>query len=319
MWIIVDTFRISNDCLMISLNVVSNNVLRSSKLVFLNVTKFSWWWSPRWTEDRIVVDISNHQMQFLSQTMEHFLNLPIVWDLHSVVRQPGPVKLTCSTSLQFSQLPELSHTSPRGSFPQLPWPTMSSFLPREHFPGFWFLFRCSFQQLPDTDSESTCGFTRTSEAFEPKDEGCFRPYKTGGRLALGPFRFPKLGMGHLSAHLFGRNGPLEVRGIEISTRDRRGTLISIPFLGLSLPFWRSKKTSKCEHSKNPYKSRSRSTKNTCCLIHIVSRICFSPKQKCTSQICICFSRCWAPHFCTVFSTICGTVVKENEETQGGRN
>ena len=26
-----------------------------------------------------------------------------------------------------------------------------------------------------------------------------------------------------------------------------------------------------------------------------------------------------PHFCTVFSTICGTVVEENEETQGDRN
>ena len=94
--------------------------------------------------------------------------------------------------------------------------------------------------------------------------------------------------------LFGRNGALwEVRGIDISRRDRRGTLISIPFLGLR-KFWRGpKKTSKCEHSKPIYIyiyiSRSGSTKNACCLIHLVSRICFSPEEQCTSQKCV-FSR-----------------------------
>ena len=42
-------------------------------------------------------------------------------------------------------------------------------------------------------------------------------------------------------HFVGRNGPhWEVRGIENSTPDRRGTLISIPFLGLSLLFLGSK-------------------------------------------------------------------------------
>ena len=32
-----------------------------------------------------------------------------------------------------------------------------------------------------------------------------------------------------------------------------------------------------------------------------------------------FSKIWAPPFCTVFSTICGTFVEENEKTQGDRN
>ena len=42
----------------------------------------------------------------------------------------------------------------------------------------------------------------------------------------------------------GRNGPLwEVRGIEISTPDRRGTIISISFLGLSPLLGGSKKVS----------------------------------------------------------------------------
>ena len=50
-------------------------------------------------------------------------------------------------------------------------------------------------------------------------------------LALGPFRLSKLGMASLLAPFFRRNGPLwEVRGIEISTRDRRGTSIRAPFL-----------------------------------------------------------------------------------------
>ena len=62
----------------------------------------------------------------------------------------------------------------------------------------------------------------------------------------------KLGMAPLLAPLFGRSGLLwEVREIDISTRDRRGTLISIPFLGLSLPCGGSKKKkSNGEHSKN---------------------------------------------------------------------
>ena len=70
---------------------------------------------------------------------------------------------------------------------------------------------------------------------------------------------------------------------DISTRERRETLISITFLDLSPPFW-GQKTSKCEHSKKPSKSRSGSTNNARCLIHLVSRSCFSLKEKSTSQL-----------------------------------
>ena len=62
---------------------------------------------------------------------------------------------------------------------------------------------------------------------------------------VAPFRLSKLGMVTVLAPLFGRNGPLwEVWEIEIPTRDRRGKLISIPFLGWS-PFYGGQKTSKC--------------------------------------------------------------------------
>ena len=115
----------------------------------------------------------------------------------------------------------------------------------------------------------------------------------GGWLTLGPFRRSKLGMALRLGLLFGRNGPFcEVRGIKISTRDRRGTLISISFLGLSLPFGRSKNIIVWALEK-PYKSRRWSTKKACCLIHLVSRICFSPKEKCTSQNAY-FSKFWVP-------------------------
>ena len=68
---------------------------------------------------------------------------------------------------------------------------------------------------------------------------------TGWPASLGRFSSLKLGMAPPFGTLFGRNGPLwEVRGIEISTRDRRGTLISIPFLGLSPLFFGGKKTIK---------------------------------------------------------------------------
>ena len=97
------------------------------------------------------------ETQFLSQVLEDILNVQIIWDLQTVVVYPGPFKLIFNTSLQF---PELSHTSPRCSFPQLPWHGMSPFLYWEHVAGFWFLFRASFLVLPDTDSESSC-------------EGCF--------------------------------------------------------------------------------------------------------------------------------------------------
>ena len=70
--------------------------------------------------------------------------------------------------------------------------------------------------------------------------------------------------------------------------------------------------------EQPFESRSGSTRNSCCLIHLVSRICFSLKEKCTSQRCICFPVLGSLIFYCV-STICGTVVEENEKTQGDRN
>ena len=64
-----------------------------------------------------------------------------------------------------------------------------------------------------------------------------------------------------------RNGPLwEVWGIEF----RRGTSMSIPFLGLGLPCG-VQKHQKCEKTM-------RIDQKTWFLIHLVSRICFSPKE-----------------------------------------
>ena len=60
----------------------------------------------------------------------------------------------------------------------------------------------------------------------------------GDQLALGPFRLSKL------EHLW------DVWGIEISMRDRRGTLISIPVLGLSSHFGWSKKHQSVRIQKN---------------------------------------------------------------------
>ena len=63
----------------------------------------------------------------------------------------------------------------------------------------------------------------------------------GGHASPGLLSSLKLRMASLLAPSFGRNGPLwEVRVIENSTRDRRGTSISSPFLCLSPPFWVSK-------------------------------------------------------------------------------
>ena len=69
--------------------------------------------------------------------------------------------------------------------------------------------------------------------------------------------------------------------------------------------------------EKPCKSHSGQTKNACCLIHIVSRICFSLKEKCTPQKCIFFEFFGPLIFVTVFSAICGTVVEKNDKNTGG--
>ena len=63
----------------------------------------------------------------------------------------------------------------------------------------------------------------------------------GGRLALGPFSSQNSEWPPFWPPFPSEWVPLGgVRGIEISTQDRGGTLISIPFLGLSPLFGRSK-------------------------------------------------------------------------------
>ena len=59
----------------------------------------------------------------------------------------------------------------------------------------------------------------------------------GGRLALDPLRLSKLGMDPVLVLSSDGMGPfLASPGDRISTLDRRGTFISISFLGLSPPF-----------------------------------------------------------------------------------
>ena len=89
-----------------------------------------------------------------------------------------------------------------------------------------------------------------------------------------------------------------------------GATFRAPFLVWAPPFFGSKKTSKCEHAKKSDKSPSGSTNNACCFRHGFTKLCFLYKEKCTSQKCIFFRNFGSPHFCTVFSTICGTVVKQ---------
>ena len=96
-----------------------------------------------------------------------------------------------------------------------------------------------------------------------------------------------------------------------------------PFSWFELPFG-------CQKIKVPvmtesFKTPSGPTKNACCLKCGSTKMCFLPrendtsKNSCTSQKCIGFQNFDPLHFCTVFSTICGTVVQEIEKTQGDRN
>ena len=114
--------------------------------------------------------------------------------------------------------------------------------------------------------------------------------------------------------LSGRNGPLwEVRGIEISMREPDFEPSS--WFEPPLFCWAQNHQSWSEQKSD--ETPSGWTKNACCLIHLASRICFSPGEKCTSTKWRFFQNFDLPYFCTVFSTICGTVVEENEENTGG--
>ena len=121
----------------------------------------------------------------------------------------------------------------------------------------------------------------------------------GGRLALGPFRLSKLGMTALLAPFLVGMCP---SGRSESAKFRCGIHISL----FGPPFWRLK-TTKCEHSNKTNKPRSGSTKNACCLRHHIAKCSFF----------FFFRNFELPHFCTVFSTICGTV-KKKILSQGAR-
>ena len=141
------------------------------------------------------------------------------------------------------------------------------------------------------------------------------------RASPGNFSSLKTRNGSRVGSHFGRNRPLwEVRRLGISTRGPSRDLSVEPQSWFESRFLVSQKTSKSEHSKNLFrKSRSGSTKNACCLTRLVSRICFSPQEKCTLQKCVFFGMLASLIFARCFSTICDTVVEENEKTQGDRN
>ena len=136
--------------------------------------------------------------------------------------------------------------------------------------------------------------TRVSEgetAVAPYPDGRLQ----GGRLALVPF-FSKLGMAP-----FGGPGD---RNFDAGARFRG------LFLCLSHPFWRFQNI-KVGVCKKSFETPCGWTKNACCLRHGFTKMCFLYKAKCTLQKCIFFRNFEPPHFCTVFSTICGTVVNNN--------
>ena len=56
-----------------------------------------------------------------------------------------------------------------------------------------------------------------------------------------------------------------------------------PFFLVFAVFMGSKKTWTPENTNNIRKTRNELTKNACCLKHTFSRVCFSPKEKCTLQ------------------------------------
>ena len=115
----------------------------------------------------------------------------------------------------------------------------------------------------------------------PASPGSFSSLKTRNGPRFGP-RY-SVGMGSL----------WEVRGIAHFDTGPSGDLNFDPFSWFEPPFLGGQQTSKCEHSRQPYKSRSASLpKSACCLIHLVSRICFSLREKCTSQKYIYFSKFW---------------------------
>ena len=112
----------------------------------------------------------------------------------------------------------------------------------------------------------------------------------GGGLALGPFRFSKLGM---PLTLFGRNGPLwEVRGIEISIREPDFE----PLSWFDPPFLVGLKASKLECAKYIMKHPVNRPKSACCLRHGFTNMCLSPREMCTSQKMRFFSKFRASSF-----------------------
>ena len=106
--------------------------------------------------------------------------------------------------------------------------------------------------------------------------------------------------------------PLQFLGFEISMQEpnfERFSWFGPLIFGV-------KKTSKCEFTQKSKKSHSGSTKNACRLTHRQLKKCASyPKKMTHRKKCVFFRNFEPPHFCTVFSTICGTVVEKSDEAR----
>ena len=101
---------------------------------------------------------------------------------------------------------------------------------------------------------------------------------------------------------------LGVRKFDARAKFRALCLVWAPHLG-------GKKTLSVSLQKT-YVTPSGSTKNACHLRHCFTKMCFLPKENDSSQKCVFFRNFEPPHFCNVFSNICGTVVRKNNEARG---
>ena len=157
-------------------NDVETTSFSSSKLVFLYVIKFSWYWNPRWTDYFIVVDMKcqintlvfgtsnkNRDVITVVSCRRAFLKDPIVWDLHIMGVQSCPFKLIFNLLLLSPRLPERSDTSSRYCFERFPSSTgiTSLSLLRTHYWTWIFLsahvFMYFLSQTLNPISESSSG------------------------------------------------------------------------------------------------------------------------------------------------------------------
>ena len=132
----------------------------------------------------------------------------------------------------------------------------------------------------------------------------------GGRLVLGPFRLSKLGM---TPFLVPFSVGMGSFGRSDRSKFRCGSQISDPVLRLS--HFLCLKTSKLSIRKT-FKNTQWMDQNSCCLRHgFYKRGLLVQRKVHITQMHI-FRNFELPYFCMVFSTICGTVVKQNNEAMG---